>query len=258
MGERQSFPKENKFNLLKFLGIMGFELVFVSALLLLFFGTLNYFNIFPISDTFPKYFGWLPRQTAPQKKISYTLSPTPTAFQYDATKAKASLNQYIAGNIKKEFLPKIINVNQRQSVEGGKSDLPYEFSWYYPTATSSISANLHFIKNTNRLDGQLIFMEINSSQLKEENVTADSANNILNLYLKGKTAMDASNCKTVPSASYCQIFTQNDIGKEGYGIILYKGRGVPLITKPHLILFSCFFAKEGNLYKTQESCLKGY
>lgn len=51
--------KENKG--LAFLEVGLFEMVFVTVGLLLLFGTLNYFNILPVSDVFPNQLGWLPQ-----------------------------------------------------------------------------------------------------------------------------------------------------------------------------------------------------
>ncbi len=61
--------KPHPLTALAFLEVGLFEVGFVIIGLLLFFGTLNYFNILPVSETFPKYLGWLPRQHA-QPKIA--------------------------------------------------------------------------------------------------------------------------------------------------------------------------------------------
>ncbi len=55
--------KPNRLHALAFLEVGLFEIGFVGVVLFLLFGVLNYFNILSISDVFPKYLSFLPRQT---------------------------------------------------------------------------------------------------------------------------------------------------------------------------------------------------
>ena len=94
----------NRLHALALLEIGLFEIVFVGTVLLLLFGTLNYFNILPVSDTFPNQLGWLPQRDVPngasrrdvpngtsRKQLLYTpanpiSTPTPVLFNYDTQK----------------------------------------------------------------------------------------------------------------------------------------------------------------------------
>lgn len=87
--EQYSPPKKNPLTALALLEMGVFEIGFVAVVLFLLFGILNYFNILSISDTFPKYLSWLPRQTV-QKPIENTstnnsnhilLPPPPPSYQ---------------------------------------------------------------------------------------------------------------------------------------------------------------------------------
>lgn len=79
--------KHHPLTALAFMEIGIFEVVFVIVGVLFLLGTINYFNLLPVSEVFPKYLGWLPRQerAKPNNDIyndfikSYnTPRPTPT------------------------------------------------------------------------------------------------------------------------------------------------------------------------------------
>ncbi|MCL5432660.1 MAG: hypothetical protein M1524_00905 [Patescibacteria group bacterium] len=75
----QNQPRKNSF--LSFVEIGVFEIIFVIVCFLLIFGTLNYFNILSVSDAFPQYLGWLPRQTNTASKQAETSIAVPTSAQ---------------------------------------------------------------------------------------------------------------------------------------------------------------------------------
>lgn len=72
--------KPNRLHALAFLKIGIFKVGFAAVILFLLFGTLNYFNILPISNLFPKFLSWLPRQNSqPKIVVNKTVSvPLPT------------------------------------------------------------------------------------------------------------------------------------------------------------------------------------
>jgi len=63
MEENSPPAQQNKPAKLAFLEIGLFEVFFVTIVLFLLFGILNYFNVLSVSDVFPKQLGWLPRLT---------------------------------------------------------------------------------------------------------------------------------------------------------------------------------------------------
>lgn len=258
MSNKPNNPKPNRLHALAFLEVGLFEIGFVAVILLLLFGTLNYFNIFSVSDAFPNQFSWLPRQTIKQNVVPSPANFTPNIFIYDIKKAEKLLSQYIKDNIKPEFLPEKITINQGQQIDGKKSNLSYEFGWYDQINSASLGANLHFAENTNTISDKEIFIEISSNNLAESSITASSANSFLTSYLKVQEQIQPSDCQSKLSTSYCQVFKQDGNGKNGFGIILLDKGALPPIQKSHLILFSCSLSKEGDLYKTQQSCLRGF
>ena len=69
MNEYPLAPKKNKLGALAFLEVGIFEIFFVGVVLILLFGTLNYFNILSLSALYPQ-LGFLP-----QNQVSPTISP---------------------------------------------------------------------------------------------------------------------------------------------------------------------------------------
>ena len=60
--QTQSEEKKNKIKALALLEVGLFEFLFVGIVLVLFFGTLNYFNILQVSSVFPNQLGFLPHK----------------------------------------------------------------------------------------------------------------------------------------------------------------------------------------------------
>lgn len=254
MGNNNS---EKRHPLLKilFLDVSTFIGGTLAALLIFaaIFGVLNYFNLISLSSIYKPFF--LPH------KPTITPSPsnfTPAVFTYDANKAKKLLTDYIKDTIKPDFLPEKITINQGQQIDGKKSNLSYEFGWYDQINSASLGANLHFAENTNTIADKEIFIEISNNNLAESSMTASLANSLLSPYLKVQEQMQPSDCKSKLNTSYCQVFKQDGNGKNGFGIILLGKGALPSMQKSHLILFSCSLSKEGDLSKTQQSCLRGF
>lgn len=222
------------------------------------FGVLNYFNIISLS-AFYRPLSILPHKTVKQTNlVPPPTNYTPNVFQYDVKKAEKLLTQYIKDTIKPDFLPEKITINQGQQIDGKKSNLSYEFGWYDQINSASLGANLHFAENTNTIADKEIFIEISNNNLAESSMTASLANSLLSPYLKVQEQIQSSDCKSKLNTSYCQVFKQDTNGKNGFGIIMLSKGALPVIQNPHLILFSCSLSKEGNLYKTQQSCLRGF
>lgn len=252
MGEYPPYPKKNKFHALALLEVGVFELVFVTVVLFLIFGTLNYFNIFPVSSTFPEYLSWLPRK-APngasprQNKLSFTpAKPTITPeFQYDTKKAEAILTQYIKDTIKPDFLPAKLDIKQSYQIDG-KPGPEHGFNFYYKTNNLLISSTFHYLERSNAQDGFSIFIQ--PPNIQETTASASLANSLTSLYFNNPYSL-ISNCAAKGTSSYCENFKIESNGKKGYGIVFGYDNG-----KFTSLVFNCFLPKESKFY-SQNSCI---
>lgn len=251
-------PKK-KWNLttLAFLEIGIFEFFFVAVVLFLLFGTLNYFNILPVSDVFPNQLSWLPRQTSQPKKLLYTpanptpkptTTPTTAAFSYDTKKAQALLTQYIKDNIKPEFLPAKIEVKQKTISNTTNKEVPYEFNSFFTIRKDEFLVALHYKENTNTLNDFIV--QIQPSKIDVSTTSVSLANSLVSAYFINPYVITTCNAKGL--VSYCEEFRIENQGKKGFGISLssdtIKSTVVPLV-------ISCFISKTSDYYSTQKTCL---
>jgi len=162
MEENSLTPKQNKVPALVFLGMGAFEIGFVLIVLLLLFGTLNYFNILSISGVFPNQLGWLPRQQiklASQGEALRGSNFTPNTFRYDTKKAEKLLTDYIKSTLKPELIPPKIEVKQGLTIDGRVGNTRHEFGSMFTLNNSSISANFHYKENINAPSDYFIFIQ---------------------------------------------------------------------------------------------------
>jgi hypothetical protein len=255
MEEYSLTPKKNGWlKALVFLKMGVFEIGFVTAILLLLFGVLNYFNILSISAVFPRQLSWLPRQTTQTnvqtnsalKKNSALQNPTPAVFQYDVKKAETLVSNYIKDNIKPEFLPPKIEVKQGLSIDGRLEDIKYEFGSMFTANNASFSANFHYQEKTNTSNDFSIFIQPENAM--QATATAILANSLLASYFTDP--YNISDCQTKGTASFCENFQILENGKRGYGILL-GNQG----NKPLSIVFTCFVPKESKDYGVLKSCI---
>lgn len=239
--EESAVPQKKRFSGLAFLEIGLFEVVFVVVVLLLLFGTLNYFNILSVSSVFPNQFGWLPRQ---QTKVVINPSPTPSnftssEFQYDTKKAETLLTEYIKSTIKPDLLPQKIEVKRNTDEKLDK--IPYKFTSSFLSKNVAVSANFYYKINTSIPNAFVIF--IKPENVNQATITASLTNSFLpSSFIRPYTV---SSCKTEDYISYCENFQSLTDGKRGYGA--FK-------TSASLTLINCFIPKESE-YFSLESCI---
>jgi len=228
------------------------EFGFVAVVLFLLFGVLNYFNILSVSDAFPKYLSWLPRQnnTLTNNPLNYSPIPTPTptqtGFQYDTKKAEILLTQYIKDTIKPEFLPEKIDIQEGLTIDGRMENVKSQFGFSLTNPKETVSANFHFKENTNTSNDFSIFIE--PKTVDGTTATVPLANSLLSSYFTKPYLV--TECQTKGTTSYCEYFQTIDNGKKVYGIVLgyEKNKLVPII-------FACFIPKESKGYETASSCI---
>ena len=253
--EENTAPKRHPLTALALMKIGILEIGFVIIGTLLLFAIANYFNILPMSDAFPKYLGWLPRQTTQTKNISknnlisYTpvSSPTPQGqFQYDTKKAEILLTQYIKDTIKPEFLPEKIDIQEGLTIDGRMENVKSQFGFSLTNPKETVSANFHFKENTNTSNDFSIFIE--PKTVDGTTATVPLANSLLNSYFTNPYAI--SSCQTKGNTSYCENFQALNNGKQGYGIV-FVNQGAKLTP----LVFNCIVPKENKNYDSRNSCI---
>jgi len=227
------------------------KIFFAILFILLLLGVLNYFNIFSISNFFPKQLDWLPRQAVVQKKLLYTpakptLAPTSAVFNYDTEKAKTLLVQYVKDVINPNIIPANIEIKQELDQDGKVEGPTYQFGSFLNTKDYILSTNFRYEEGNNLPNGYGIIFKLTS--ITQATATASLANQLLSNYFKNPFFV--SNCQTKQTMSYCENFQITDNGKTGYGIAIAKQN-----TKPIVILFNCTVLKNSTNYSSLTSCV---
>ncbi len=247
--EENSRP--NRFNLFKFLGVIMFEVVFVSTVLLLIFGIFNYFNILPISDTFPKYLGWLPKQGVSndisRKDVpSGTSLPTPTiSFEENAKEAFA---KFMKLNVSDTIM---VNKDKFEIKQDAINPKTFYISWQAEAGTASGTLALDSNNSNSILYSYLEYPIFTS---KENNPSVSSVKTDFSKFFSINPQGQWS-CKNINNISYCQNFWE-DLSKNiktGIGIngVIPEKNGKYLIT-----ISACEFSKKSDLYN-QDACISG-
>ncbi len=255
--EQEENKKQHPLTALVFLEVGLFEIAFVIVGVLLIFGTLNYFNILPFSQTFPKFLGWLPRQEIPsntsQKEVPSGTLPPPTPFErfsYDTVTAQKALEVYIKDNIKQEFLPAKIDIQENLISSGKKDGTDYEFGANWTLQDIIFNATFHYIPKTNEFRD----MEFYAIPPNPINTPIDSTNStiLVNTYLKNIPTPITFDCGTFQkNTAFCEHFTDGNTGKRGFGIVESNDE----TNKKIILVFGCFIPKNDTYYTKRTSCL---
>lgn len=191
---------------------------------------------------------FLPNKSTKTTKQSTKISPTPTekAYNYDVSKAKKMLAQYLKDTIKSEYLPKTIEIKQGIGKDGKKSIDDSAFGAFFTVDNTSTSANFVFNNNSNTISGYGVLMQLNKSQ----ELTSLSANSLLSSHFKSPYVI--SKCKTKDvNKSYCEVFQTTSKGKVGYGAITITENKTATT-----FLFTCFAEKTSSDYAKLNSCIQ--
>lgn len=257
MNNTQANIKPNRLRALAFLKVGIFEIIFVAVVLLLLFGTLNYFNILPVSDVFPNQLGWLPRQQSKLASQGESLQsyqnkiPPASQFVYDTAKAEVLLTQYIKDTIKPEFLPDKIEIKQGLYSNNKSVEYPYEFSFILAKKELTIYAYLNYQRNTNIIGDMEIFVDVSNSRVLQSTITASLSNSQVSQYLlKPSSLLTETNCVADERKSYCQIFETQENNKSGFGFVIYNN-----VVSTAKMVFSCSIPKESGYYNEAKSCI---
>lgn len=238
----------------------------VICLVLIFF-TLNYFNIISLSALLPNGFGWLSHQnnstyktnepditpritnnSQEQQKNRTSLSYV--KFSYEDKKAKLILERYIRDNIRENFLPAKIDVQQHLTSSGKLEGTDYEFGSNWQFKNIVFNAVLHYVRLTNDLRDTEFF--INPTIPTTLSINAVNTAILINTYLKNiPESVDFDCGEYKQTIAYCEHFETKDRGKSGVGVVNIKDESV----KNTVFIFSCFVPKNDSYYNKRTSCL---
>jgi len=250
--EENTAPKRHPLTALALMKIGILEIGFVIIGTLLLFAIANYFNILPMSDAFPKYLSWLPRQnnTLTNNPLNYSPIPTPTptqtGFQYDTKKAEILLTQYIKDTIKPEFLPEKIDIQEGLTIDGRIENVKYQFGFSLVNPKETISASFHYKENASASNDFSIFIQ--PKTVDGTTATVPLANSLLSSYFTKPYLV--TECQTKGTTSYCENFQTENDEKRGYGIVfIYQG------AKLTPLVFNCTVPKANKNFNTRNSCI---
>lgn len=267
MNNEPTNKKPHPLTAFAFLEVGLFEIVFVSVMVLLIFGTLNYFNILYVSETFPKYLGWLPSlrvQHAYTDKIKndiyndfiksyYAPRPTPTPFvrfSYDTVKAQNTLGKYLKDNIREEFLPAKLNIEQNLLSSGELQGTDYLFGTNWIIDDTVFNGSFHYITGTNEFRDMEFYIDV--SKTTDTSINSTNSAILVNIYLKDIPTSIAFDCGIFQEKTqFCEYFKTEEQGKKGFGAIESRDE----TNKKTTLVFSCFIPKNDSYYNKRTSCL---
>lgn len=240
-------------------GLLGtfFIVIFVIITIILFFGTLNYFNILPIPSLFPDFLGFLPHKnivttpstTPSNSTIQPKQTPSPYTFAYDSSKAEGLLSKYLKDKIKADYLPSKIEVKHKLIASGKQEGTDYEFGANWTIKDIFFQSNFHYEINTNSPSD--IHFSIQPQDVKETTASAALTKTLSTTYLKNIPEPPNFKCGiSQTTISFCENFQTTALGKEGFGLVIAKAQPDNTI-----FIFSCFIPKDSMYFNTRTSCL---
>lgn len=204
-----------------------FEIGFVTILLVIIFGVLNYFHILNLSSQI-RQLSFLPTQTTP------TPVPIPTALIND------SIIKYIQESMQSTFLPTDIRLVQiKKKVTGFQAD------W----VTKKIPFKAIAVYDTYQT--QLQYMEIvtNTSFTKDQ-ISSSSAEMIASTFYKTQP-LSTWNCGPASALSqgfFCNTITYSSAGKKGITIASFSA------SSSATAIVSCFIPPKSKSYISAVFC----
>lgn len=219
----------------------------IGIVLILFAITLTFLFLFILN--FGK--NQITKKTSKNIPIQVGSSPTPfMRFSYDVAKAQTALDEYVKNNIKEEFLPQKIDIQQNLIASGRKDGTDYEFGANWEKGDNVFNANFHYIPQTNNFRNMQILISFPNGK----NITLDSDNleSMVRTYLKNIPDIINFECGAFQKTTrFCEHFTAEEAGKSGFGTVEAKDES----EKNILLIFSCFYPKNDTYYAKRTSCL---
>lgn len=210
----QDYPQnqsENKPSGLAFLEVGVLEVFFVIVGLLIIFGVLNYFNILPISQSFP-FLSFLPKQ---EKPLENKTQIEPQLSQEEINKKLMTALPFLGCPVEKESCAKGIVINEPRG----------EKASFSAVAFSGLSENEPILAV---IDGNIKFLSEESTQAASTMITIENrGRNIIATYElpKGSFTIGTSSAnvkeKEIIGTLTSRKNTINEFGKN-FNLILYS------------------------------------
>lgn len=240
--ERPQVEGENKgwLKALAFLEIGGFELIFVLVVLVLFFGTLNYFNILSLSTLYPNYFGLLPHRPLQQTLPNSQQTPTPTISLEN--EAKTILASFLPKILVPELVPSILNITLRQ-----EKVVKENFVLLWDTKEGTANARLTISPDGKKISSfNILFFKSQTASPSVE-LAQTIIPSVFSLEPEGQWG-----CKPVYNQTYCENFWEDKEGiRKGVNI---TGPFPENKQKIGLIVSFCEHTKEAKTLYSWKSC----
>lgn len=254
---QSEIPKEKK-GLLKVFDLLGVALIEISLVgivISLLFGTLNYFNILPISQIFPNQLGFLPhkpyeqpQQYNPEKsrlnRANRTGSTTSTPAASTA-QAKQTLLSYLPTILSQPIIP---NSDIKLTQDKGIKET---FSTSWDTKEGTVSAIIVLNPNGQGITQSYISLSKLSNLLPTIDLAKNITSQLFSIQPNGKWA-----CKPVfTTMTYCENFweeadgTRRGLGMEG----LFTQEPNLINGQSEALIIFCEHSKDSKLY-SWKSC----
>lgn len=222
-----------------------FGLIFVGIVLILLFGTLNYFNVLRLSELFPNQLGWLPHRPY-QQYNNLTILPTIAPPISPTQQAKQTLTNFLPTILSPVLIPEPSQI----TIEQDKNPLGKTFISSWGIKESTIAAIVIVADNKN-ISQLYLSLQRPQNIVPSVKLASASTSELFSVKPKGEWG-----CKPIyATMTYCENFwEENDGARRGLAM-----RGL-FTQEPNLIggqseamLIFCEHTKESKIY-SWKSC----
>lgn len=231
---------------LAFLEVGVFEIFFVVIILAIFFGVMNYFNILPISQIWPKQLGFLPhRESLKQNNTAIKQSNNITIAPSLVDTAKQTLLSFLPTILSQPIIPSPdVKLTQDKGIKE-------TFSTSWDTKEGTVSAIIVLAPNGQGTVQSYISLSKFSNLPPSIALAKSTTSQLFSTQPKGKWA-----CKPVfTTMTYCENFWEEADGtRRGLGMEGLFTQGPNLIRgQPEVMIIFCQHSKNSKLY-SWKSC----
>lgn len=215
------------------------EIVFVVILLILALGILNYFNVLPLSTTFPNQLGFLPRNQFMQTQDQNTsTSVKPTLVPYmtaDLSSREKEMEALLAETLPNIIYKQLAPDKSKITTTSNKTSKVLTSTWI----VNGISGTAAF---SSAPDGKSISdIYVSFSDNKAIAPSKETAPRLTSAYFSFKPK-GIWGCKSTSGTNmtYCENYWEEDLTK--------KGIGIQQLSSSEGVVFFCQHSKESGLY----------
>lgn len=216
-------PSPDHFSKIAFWKVGIIEVLVGVFILLLIFGVLNYFNILPLSNLFPKHLSFLPRQTPKDIAINITkqVSPSPGSVSKTLSSPEkenaAKISQDLVNKLIKPAYQDTLSLEEKNLVIDGETQpFPYySANWQKNSVSARLTLQYDFI-NRNPLTLNISLEVPTITQIVSESSAGSIIGKYVSLPSNSKFTCDEPNPLGVVQCS--TMTTQSDKSKIGFSL----------------------------------------